>query len=342
MSLVLQITSAELLECFTITGGGGGVCVCVCVWHPQVVDVCVAMQWSAQSLAQRYTVEARRTCYVTPTSYLDLIQTFQTLYAPLYLSFSPSLCLATCTCYVTPTSFKPSRRCAHSLSPSSCSHSVPVLSFSATPARDAHLLLGPHSNLPDFAFPSAIYLSSAKLIFFSPTLFPNSIMFCLMCVFCSYERTRSSTVDGKRRYETGLEKLGDTAAQVGDMQRELEVLQPQLARASVETAELLAVIEVQSKDAAVTKVQRSLSLSLTFAPSPSPLRLRPLLPALSFLLPSPSSCPLPIPLSLPRPLASLLFSLSSLAFLLSPLCISPLWTLFSFLSSLLVSSFSSA
>ena len=46
----------------------------------RVVDVCVEMQALVQGLQQRYLAEVRRYCYVTPTSYLDLIKTFTSLY----------------------------------------------------------------------------------------------------------------------------------------------------------------------------------------------------------------------------------------------------------------------
>ena len=115
--------------------------------RPSVVEVCVAMQSLAQDLARRYMTQARRFCYVTPTSYLDLIKTFSTM----------------------------------------------------------------------------------------------------------FEKKRSDVWDSKTKYENGLTKLSETAVQVKDMQMELEALRPFLLQASVETGELMKVIEVQSADAAKTK-----------------------------------------------------------------------------------------
>ena len=44
-----------------------------------VVDVCVEMQELVRRLTETYRVELRRHYYVTPTSYLELIKTFQSL-----------------------------------------------------------------------------------------------------------------------------------------------------------------------------------------------------------------------------------------------------------------------
>lgn len=42
-----------------------------------VVDVCVDMQQRARDMAERYRREMGRFYYVTPTSYLELINTFK-------------------------------------------------------------------------------------------------------------------------------------------------------------------------------------------------------------------------------------------------------------------------
>lgn len=42
-----------------------------------VVDVCVDMQQRARDMAERYRTEMGRFYYVTPTSYLELINTFK-------------------------------------------------------------------------------------------------------------------------------------------------------------------------------------------------------------------------------------------------------------------------
>lgn len=42
-----------------------------------VVDVCVDMQQRARDMAERYRSEMGRFYYVTPTSYLELINTFK-------------------------------------------------------------------------------------------------------------------------------------------------------------------------------------------------------------------------------------------------------------------------
>ena len=57
----------------------------------------------------------------------------------------------------------------------------------------------------------------------------------------------------KRRYEVGLEKLASAASQVASMQKELEELQPQLKVAGKEVAEMMVVIEKESKEVADTE-----------------------------------------------------------------------------------------
>ena len=44
-----------------------------------VVDVCVDMQQRARDMAERYRCEMGRFYYVTPTSYLELINTFKVI-----------------------------------------------------------------------------------------------------------------------------------------------------------------------------------------------------------------------------------------------------------------------
>jgi dynein heavy chain, axonemal len=46
-----------------------------------VVDVCVDMQMRVTKLAERFLAEMGRHYYVTPTSYLELINTFKNLLA---------------------------------------------------------------------------------------------------------------------------------------------------------------------------------------------------------------------------------------------------------------------
>ena len=57
----------------------------------------------------------------------------------------------------------------------------------------------------------------------------------------------------KKRYEVGLEKLASAASQVASMQKELEELQPQLKVAGKEVAEMMIVIEKESKEVADTE-----------------------------------------------------------------------------------------
>ena len=47
-------------------------------------------------------------------------------------------------------------------------------------------------------------------------------------------KKRNEVIKLKRRYETGLEKLDSASAQVAGMQEQLEELQPQLEKSSIE------------------------------------------------------------------------------------------------------------
>ena len=61
----------------------------------------------------------------------------------------------------------------------------------------------------------------------------------------------------KKRYEVGLEKLRSAASQVGDMQKELTDLKPQLVVASKEVDEIMVIIEKDSIEVAkVEKVRK--------------------------------------------------------------------------------------
>ena len=54
----------------------------------------------------------------------------------------------------------------------------------------------------------------------------------------------------KRRYEIGLDKLRSAASQVTGMQRELEELKPQLVVAQKDVADMMVIIEKESKEVA--------------------------------------------------------------------------------------------
>ena len=68
----------------------------------------------------------------------------------------------------------------------------------------------------------------------------------------------------KKRYEIGLEKLESAASQVAGMQEELEKLKPQLVVAGKEVAEMMVIIEKESKEVAETeKVSGNTYVTLT-------------------------------------------------------------------------------
>ena len=54
----------------------------------------------------------------------------------------------------------------------------------------------------------------------------------------------------KRRYEIGLDKLRSAASQVTGMQAELEELKPQLVVAQKDVADMMVIIEAESKEVA--------------------------------------------------------------------------------------------
>ena len=54
----------------------------------------------------------------------------------------------------------------------------------------------------------------------------------------------------KRRYEIGLDKLRSAASQVTGMQTELEELKPQLVVAQKDVADMMVIIEAESKEVA--------------------------------------------------------------------------------------------
>lgn len=57
-------------------------------------------------------------------------------------------------------------------------------------------------------------------------------------------------MNGKRRYEVGLEKLLSAAQEVGVMQNELIALQPALQQAANDVKEIMAKVESESEDVA--------------------------------------------------------------------------------------------
>mmetsp|Transcript_30720 Transcript_30720/g.59916 ORF Transcript_30720/g.59916 Transcript_30720/m.59916 type:complete len:4305 (+) Transcript_30720:116-13030(+) len=67
-----------------------------------------------------------------------------------------------------------------------------------------------------------------------------------------FEAKRNEIGGAKERYENGLTKLAETSVQVKTMSVQLTALQPQLEKSSIETAELMVVIEKRSKEVAIT------------------------------------------------------------------------------------------
>lgn len=75
-------------------------------------------------------------------------------------------------------------------------------------------------------------------------------------------------MNGKRRYEVGLEKLLSAAQEVGVMQNELIALQPALQQAANDVKEIMAKVESESEDVAkvglvpvLVLIKNSLALS---------------------------------------------------------------------------------
>lgn len=73
--------------------------------------------------------------------------------------------------------------------------------------------------------------------------------------FCYVFLTRASQHHRQQQqYELGLQKLHDVSLQVMEMQQQLEKLQPELAKSSVETQQLMQVLTVKQEHAATTMV----------------------------------------------------------------------------------------
>ena len=62
-------------------------------------------------------------------------------------------------------------------------------------------------------------------------------------------KKRSEVLEGKRRYEAGLDKLDSTHKQVEKMQEILVALQPKLKETAKEVEKMLVSVEIESKEA---------------------------------------------------------------------------------------------
>ncbi|GLC77190.1 hypothetical protein PLESTF_001896200 [Pleodorina starrii] len=90
------------------------------------------------------------------------------------------------------------------------------------------------------------YLREAKRHFY---VTPTSYLQLLDCFKTLLRRQQQSVSAQRRRYEVGLEKLAGTEEQVLLMRKELEEKQPRLIISGRETAELIALVEVQTAEA---------------------------------------------------------------------------------------------
>ncbi|KAG2500939.1 hypothetical protein HYH03_000764 [Edaphochlamys debaryana] len=78
---------------------------------------------------------------------------------------------------------------------------------------------------------------------------PTSYLQLLECFRALLKRQQQAVTQQRRRYEVGLEKLAGTEEQVLIMRKELEEKQPRLIASGRETAELIALVEVQTAEA---------------------------------------------------------------------------------------------
>lgn len=77
--------------------------------------------------------------------------------------------------------------------------------------------------------------------------------------FCYVFMTRASQHRlQQQQYELGLQKLHDVSLQVMEMQQQLEKLQPELAKASAETQQLMQVLSAKQEHASTTMVKPKL------------------------------------------------------------------------------------
>ncbi|PNH05107.1 Dynein heavy chain 7, axonemal [Tetrabaena socialis] len=90
------------------------------------------------------------------------------------------------------------------------------------------------------------YLKEAKRHYY---VTPTSYLQLLECFKSLLRRQQEAVTMQRRRYEVGLEKLAATEEQVLTMRKELEELQPQLITSGKETAELIALVELQTAEA---------------------------------------------------------------------------------------------
>ncbi|KXZ43278.1 hypothetical protein GPECTOR_96g744 [Gonium pectorale] len=91
-----------------------------------------------------------------------------------------------------------------------------------------------------------LYLKEAKRYFY---VTPTSYINLLECFKTLLRRQQQAVTAQRRRYEVGLEKLASTEEQVLVMRRELEEKRPRLIASGKETAELIAMVEIQTAEA---------------------------------------------------------------------------------------------
>lgn len=82
---------------------------------------------------------------------------------------------------------------------------------------------------------------------------PTSYLELLSTFLKLLSEKRSELTTAKKRLKSGLDKLTSTAAQVEDMQKELQELQPVLAATAKEVEEMMQVIAHDKEEAAQTK-----------------------------------------------------------------------------------------
>lgn len=82
---------------------------------------------------------------------------------------------------------------------------------------------------------------------------PTSYLELLSTFLKLLSEKRSELTTAKKRLESGLDKLTSTAAQVEDMQKELQELQPVLAATAKEVEGMMQVIAHDKDEAAQTK-----------------------------------------------------------------------------------------
>lgn len=101
-----------------------------------------------------------------------------------------------------------------------------------------------------FELTERFFLELKRIYYVTPT----SYLELLQSFITTLKQQRSVVQQSKWRYDVGLEKIADAAAQVAALQKDLEDLQPILELSAKETSEMMVKVEAQQTEAAEKQV----------------------------------------------------------------------------------------